>query len=54
MTKGFDTGVGDHDVDVLEVRVGGVEELHDVGGFGYVGCDCDGFAAEGFDFFDYL
>jgi hypothetical protein len=52
--KCFDAGVGDYDVDVLEVCVGGVEKLHDVGGLGDVCCDCDGFVAEGFDGFDDL
>ena len=49
VAEGFDAGVGDHDVNVPEVGVGGVEELDDVGGLGNICCDCDGFAAEGFD-----
>lgn len=50
----LDAGIGDHDVDVLEVCVGFFEEGHDVRGLRDVGCDCDGGAAEGFDFFDDL
>jgi hypothetical protein len=50
----LDAGVGDYDVDVLEVGVGFIEELHDVGRFGDVGCYYDGFSAQAFDFFDNL
>ena len=54
VAEGFDAGVGDYDVDVLEVRVGGVEELDDVGGLGNICWGCDGFAADSFDGFDDL
>ena len=41
-------------VDVLEMLVCLIEELHDVRGPRYIGCDSDGFAAKAFNLFDDL
>ena len=54
MAERLDARVGDHDVNMFEVRRGRIEELDDVGRLGHICSDSDGFAAECLDGLDDL